>query len=220
MAKCEICGTEFIPNRSSRQKLCGARACKVENKRRVRAKREGMKLTDRTPRPCTVCGELYTPHQSNQTTCSNFHCKTEARKLAAVRRYHAQRASVTDTCPICNRKFIPKVEGQKTCGGWRCVNVFKKQSVPKETRSCRYCQSEFQTTARSGRVFCCDSCKEHWNDEQRLISKAEQIADPFPAMQTMVPGLSSWDCPEMDPMSCGTQRVMLNFEAEAARRAA
>lgn len=220
MAKCKICGTEFVPNRSSKQKLCGAQKCKAENKRRVRAKREGMKLTDRTPRPCSVCRELYVPHQSNQTTCQNFHCKVEGRKLAAVRRYHAKQDAVAETCPICRRKYVPKFDGQKTCGGARCVSALRIQNAPKETKSCRYCRTEFTTSLNSGRVFCSDECRENWNDEQRLMAKAEQIADPFPAMQTMVPGLGSWDCPEMDPMSCGTQRVMLNFEAEAARRAA
>ena len=139
MAKCKICGAEFVPNRNAKQTLCESPKCKAENKRIVRA---------------------------------------------------------------------------------RSVQSLRIQKAQKETRSCKYCRSEFQTTLNSGRVFCQDDCRENWNDEQRLLAKREHIECPFPAMQTMVPGLSSWDCPEMDPMSCGTQRVMLNFETEAARRAA
>lgn len=203
MAKCKICGAEFVPNRNSRQTLCGSPKCKAENKRLVRSKREGRKPTDRTPRPCTVCGELYTPHQTNQTTCSNFHCKVEGRKLAAVRRYHAKQAAVAETCPICQRKYVPRFDGQKTCGGARCMRSLRIQNAPKETRSCKYCRAEFQTTLNSGRVFCQDECRENWKDEQRLMAKREHIECPFPKMQTMIPGISTWDCPEMDPMSGG-----------------
>ena len=201
MAKCKICGAEFVPNRRSKQKLCGAAKCKAENKRRVRAKREGRKPTDRTPRPCTVCGELYVPHQQNQRFCSNFNCQREGRKLAAVRRYHAKRSADAETCPICLRKYVPKYDGQKTCGSSRCVYALRIQNAPKETRSCRYCRTEFETTPNSGRVFCTTECRENWNDEQRLISKREPLDCPFSAMQTMVPGMPSWDCPEMDPLT-------------------
>ena len=218
MAKCSICGKEYVPNRSSKQKLCGSQVCKRENKRRVRAKREGYKLTDRTPRPCVVCGQLYIPHQSNQTTCQEFACKAEGRKLAAIRRYHAKRDADAETCPICNRKYVPKYDGQKTCGGSRCVYALRIQNAPKETRACKYCRTEFQTTPNSGRVFCQDDCRENWNDEQRLIAKREQIECPFGGMQTMIPGLPTWDCPEMDPMSGGFP--MRTFNAPMAREVA
>lgn len=210
MAKCKICGAEFVPNRNAKQTLCESPKCKAENKRLVRARREGRKPTDRTPRPCTVCGELYVPHQTNQTTCSNFHCKVEGRKLAAVRRYHAKQAAVAETCPICRRKYVPRFDGQKTCGGARCMQSLRIQNAPKETRACKYCQSEFQTTARSGRVFCCDDCRKNWNDEQRLLAKREHMECPFTTMQTMIPGLSTWNCPEMDPMSGGFPMITFN----------
>ena len=210
MAKCKICGAEFVPYRSARQTLCGSPKCKAENKRIVRARREGRKPTDRTPRPCTVCGELYVPHQTNQTTCSNFHCKVEGRKLAAVRRYHAKQAAVAETCPICQRYYVSKFDGQKTCGDARCASMLRIQNAPKETKACRFCRTEFQTRLNSGRVFCSDECRENWKDEHRLMANAEQIACPFPTMQTMIPGISTWDCPEMDPMSGGFPMITFN----------
>jgi hypothetical protein len=36
-------------------------------------------------------------------------------------------------------------------------------------------------------------------------------------LDTLPPGVTSWDCPEMDPMGAGTARVMLKFETEEKR---
>lgn len=37
-------------------------------------------------------------------------------------------------------------------------------------------------------------------------------------VNTMPPGVKTWDCPEMDPLGCGTAKVMLKFETEGERR--
>jgi len=36
-------------------------------------------------------------------------------------------------------------------------------------------------------------------------------------LDTLPPGVTSWDDPIMDPMGCGTARVMLKFETEEKR---
>ena len=185
----------------TKSEIAGSQKCKAENKRRVRARREGRKPTDRTPRQCSVCGEPFVPHQFNQTTCQNFHCKAESKKLAAIRRYHAKQSATAETCPICQRYYVSKFDGQKTCGDARCASMLRIQNAPKETKACRFCRTEFQTRLNSGRVFCSDECRENWKDEQRLMANAEHMECPFQSMHTMVHGISSWDCPEMDPMT-------------------
>lgn len=39
-------------------------------------------------------------------------------------------------------------------------------------------------------------------------------------LDTLPLGVASWDCPEMDPLGCGTARVALKFETEQRRKAA
>lgn len=138
MAKCKICGAEFVPYRSAKQTLCGSPKCKAENNRLVRARR---------------------------------------------------------------------------------VQSLRIQKAQKETRSCKYCGAEFQTTLKSGRVFCQNDCRKNWHAEQRLLANREHIECPFPKMQTMIPGISTWDCPEMDPLSGGFPMITFNVP-NAAREVA
>lgn len=59
-----------------------------------------------------------------------------------------------------------------------------------------------------------------------LLEKNENLRSVMPCpwathkLDTLPPGVTSWDCPEMDPMSAGTAKVMLKFETEEKLRKA
>lgn len=59
-----------------------------------------------------------------------------------------------------------------------------------------------------------------------LLEKNDDMRSQMPCpwathkLDTLPPGVTSWDCPEMDPMSAGTAMVMLKFETEEKRRKA
>ena len=65
---CTICGTEF-EKRSHNQILCGSKECKaISEKLRMRRLR-GSVLYE--PRPCKICGVIFTPVNYRHTCCSD-----------------------------------------------------------------------------------------------------------------------------------------------------
>lgn len=91
MPKCVICGDEFKPNKNHRHATCSKIECKRENKRRVRARREGKPLGDISERPCAICGAAFRPKVPRQRTCSGPECKQLWRNKMATERYNANR---------------------------------------------------------------------------------------------------------------------------------
>ena len=77
--KCEICGAEFKPYRSS-QRYCSRAECKREGKRRNlnawrRANRKAVNL--QSVMKCEICGAEFEATRSNQKYCSRAECKRE-----------------------------------------------------------------------------------------------------------------------------------------------
>lgn len=196
--ECCICGSFYTPNKSSRQKTCDNPECKRELKRRARAKREGRKPADRSPRKCIICGETFTPYQHNQNTCSNFYCKREAKKRRAVARYNdTKRKEKTETCPICKRRYAPKRDIQKTCGSAACVAALGRKSRQVK-RHCAFCSTPFMADPMSKQQHCSPGCKEEHQRREEWMKAA--IPDPWPDLDFLPPECVSWYEAQMMPV--------------------
>lgn len=201
MGTCSICGAEFVPNKSGNQKPCSNPECKKENKRRVRARREGRPLNDLSPRPCEFCETVFKPVHPRQSTCTNPTCRQKGRNAAAVARYIAAKNPAPEKCPICSRSYTPHYEGQKTCGGSRCAAAMRKLNASTETRTCKQCGDEFKATPGEKKEFCTKACKKEWTDAQEAAKRAAAANCPFVWMTTGVNEYPRMDCPECDPMT-------------------
>ena len=87
--RCQRCGAEFVYS-SGTQKYCPDCA-------KARKKPE--------QKPCSVCGQLFSPRTKRQRYCSKNCAKKAAAKrvLAAYHRLHPRPMRV---CPVCGKKFV------------------------------------------------------------------------------------------------------------------
>jgi len=60
------------------------------------------------------------------------------------------------------------------------------------------------------------------NDFVQRYTPQDMMACPWAThkLDTLPPGVTSWDDPIMDPLGAGTAKVMLKFETEEKRRRA
>lgn len=198
---CIICNEFFTPRSTFSQVLCGKIECKRENKRRVRAKREGKPFNDLSPRTCVYCETVFKPNHPRQNTCPNPTCRQKGRNAAAAARYVAAKNPAAETCPICKRTYVPHYAGQKTCGGARCAAAMRKLNASTEVRKCKQCGDEFKATPGEKKEFCTKACKKEWTDAQDAAKRAAAVDCPFSWMTTRSNEYPRLDCPECDPMT-------------------
>lgn len=121
--RCRVCGKLFTPVYHSNQSVCSMRCynlakagiCLVNaEKKPAKAKRE--------PKPCAVCGTMFTPKNKVQKYCSDACARKAAR--GNQRRYEQRRAATykakppeerTKVCPVCGKTFIAERESKVYC---------------------------------------------------------------------------------------------------------
>ena len=72
--------------------------------------------------------------------------------------------------------------------------------------------------AHNARLSAAQGKKEKRAARRDFTPSYSTMDDPFPGMATGIMGLGSWDCPEMNPLGCGTLRVMLDLGENVQRR--
>jgi len=115
--KCPVCGEDFTPNPSRPMQRFCSRACKyhdgsarqwqrrkaeIEKTRPVRQR----KRADRSPRPCELCGTVFTPPPTHPHVrfCSK-RCANRAKVAAFTPR----------VCAWCGKSFKPRAGKQRFC---------------------------------------------------------------------------------------------------------
>lgn len=214
--KCVVCGTEFAI-RSAQHKTCSPE-CAQEIRRRKRAKREGRKVNvmGMAPRPCIICGEVYQPKQSNQTTCYSHHCKLEVRRRNARARYESVKKSQR-RCSICKRMFTPPTPGTMICARDECAAEHLRRQRQKDRQAYLERQREIIEAERRAREAA---------EMERRVAAAQcpfrgyrdDYKHTVAPMQTMVPGITSWSDPRMDPMSAGWEADGVWVEVREVKR--
>ena len=186
MKTCAECGKEFKP-RHFNDKLCSPE-CKEEWRRRkqressvrARAKRPRKPAPSMTPRPCEVCGEIFKPGAPNQRACSKIECR---RVIGG--------ALTVDTeieCAICGKTFLARAGShRRTCGSQACA--FRLNSQTQIANRAREKQGPRPVAPWMHPMDC------PWETGK---------------LDTLPPGVASWDCPEMDPMSGGFPMIIFN----------
>ena len=202
--------------RTANQVSCGDPKCRAEKKRRRRAKREGRELLPMDPRPCAVCGKVYTPRQANQVACGEYACMLEMRRRAAKARYAAKLAKGPHhACPICRKSMIPVNGKSATCQKKACIEawaVLKKAELVAANNELQKRQRMEAAEAERQRKLASIQCPfaGPWTDDKGRI---------WPQMSTNTPGVN-WDDPIMDPMSGGFPMITFNAPSVAHEVAA
>ena len=91
---CPVCGIDFITTDFRRiycSYACYRKASTAKDKARHRAKHKKVELT---PRPCIVCGKLFTPEKTNAKLICSVECERE-RDLRMQRQAEAKALGLT-----------------------------------------------------------------------------------------------------------------------------
>ena len=174
---------------------------------------------------CVVCGKKFSHKSPLAKTCSPT-CKRVTKAAINARRRNGRGVvGSTATCEQCGQTFVKTGTVQRFCTT-KCQKKHNNRAYMQSRLTietvCQVCGKDFFTSQNSRAKTCSNACK------SVLMRKKGTPPMPVPmpcpwatgSLATLPPGVTSWDCPEMDPMSCGTARVMMKFETEARRKAA
>ena len=154
---------------------CSAECKKINanNVRNIRRKKErtAARLA-RKPSLCMICQKEFHPTGPRRRTCGDEACMETYRKLYEMDR-HGRVAREFD-CPTCGKHVVTCRKSQETCGSDACYDKLYRSEHADELREKR---------ANKGRNKPTD-CP--W--ENGLITN-------------LPPGVKTWDCGEMDPMT-------------------
>ena len=181
---------------------------------------------------CANCGKTYDSPRG-RTTCSEICRKAVQYEKNRKRTPEYMRVGALCRCPVCNKAFTRTGIGQKYCSQ-KCqaynANKAARAKVRKVDAVCVICGAKFKTTASTMARTCQMSCTLKLRSQ---LAKArngdskrgdDSFCMPCPwanhKLDTLPPGVTTWDDPIMDPLGCGTAKVMLKFETEEKRRKA
>ena len=182
---------------------------------------------------CTHCGKVFDSPRG-RTTCSDA-CK-KAHKYEQNRRRTPEynRIGAMVKCQWCDKIFKRTAVGQKYCS-LRCQERARNKHTAAKAKTipatCVICDKPFLTSASAMARTCGKECllklrsrlaKERAADKKPYLKADDSFCMPCPwathKLDTLPPGVASWDCPEMDPMSTGFP--MITFSVPVAREVA
>ena len=185
------------------------------------------------PMKCIVCGEEFLSPRG-RTTCSDkckkAHKYEQNKKRTPEHRRHGAEAQ----CVMCGKSFLRATYNQRYCsvlcqtrGGGKYAAA-KAKTIPAK---CCICGADFMTSQSARARTCGKPCTLKLRSQlakARDAAKKQAVKDDRPFnmpcpwqtgnLDTLPPGVASWDCPEMDPMSGGFP--MITFNAPVAQEVA
>lgn len=187
-------------------------------------------------RQCAYCGRMFENENRNVMTCSE-ECRKARKKEQDIRcKAGKGRVGQIISCRYCGKKFAVNGTTQKFCSP-KCrkaqENRLKRNNARTLKATCIICGREFMTSPNTKAKTCGGECLLKYRStlaierakkarEAGVVNAFGEFCMPCPwethKLDTLPPGVSSWDDPIMDPMGCGTAKVMLKFETEVERR--
>lgn len=190
---------------------------------------------------CAECGKEFKTARWRHKFCSD-ECAVEFRRRRRREngaRYMAAKPKVKAAtmqprqCPVCHETYDPISPNQKSCEKFACRRAVGAYASKDSIEPCIVCGKDFLVKKHSYRQTCCDECerilkqgaqktKDKPKDEKPDQGWKDTMPCPWASgkLDTIPMEITSWDSPEMDPMSCGTARIILKFEIEEGRIAA
>lgn len=199
MPKCVICEKEMrgVPER---QKCCSEKCRKTWKSLRAKSLPQKSKARHRDPIPCQFCGEMFTPVNKQNTICRKPECRRAAKQALKAHDF------VEKECPMCGKMFRTPNWKQKTCGyhcGRKIREVESKggcdqDNMPTLIVKCVQCGRNFEREIGSTAKTCSFECAGNLSAAKvaAALWQADPMPDPFPIMQTLIPGVS-WSDPIM-----------------------
>lgn len=191
-------------------------------------------------RKCVECRKEF-DSVNERKTCSD-ECRA-ARKARSAAKYRARRvpgkksANIIGSiqrCELCGKKYEKRGSIQKYCSEAcaRKAKADRENAAKARTVLCSECGAEFRTSVKSISTLCSEACRaakkhrsmlaHHHGDDVRPPSMDFVCPCPWATgkANTLPQGITTWDCPEMDPFGAGHYQVRLDMGEAAERRKA
>lgn len=187
---------------------------------------------------CAHCGITFEHANANVMTCSEACRKARKRNQDIKCKAGRGRTGQIATCKYCGRKYTVMGTTQKFCSP-KCrkaqENRLKRNNARTLKTTCIICGKDFMTSPNTKAKTCGGECLLKYRGmlaterakkarETGSMNAFGEYCMPCPwqthKLDTLPLGVTTWDCPEMDPLGCGTARVMLEIEHKQPERRA
>ena len=134
----------------------------------------------RQPRKCPFCGKMFTPVRSNQKICGSRACGTKRKSQNVQSTAPTKRIK----CAECGKEFLPAQKNHTTCS--------PECSRARSNRQARELRAKRRAAERDGKD----------PDHEMLMNQFAEymMPDPWPGLDTLPQGCSSWYSAQMMPV--------------------
>lgn len=167
---------------------------------------------------CAICGTRFEAPRG-RTTCGEECRKKYKYEQNKKRTPTEMRLGATGSCSLCGATFIRKSPKQKYCSQicqTRAGGKYARAKAKIVPAKCIICGADFLTSISAQARTCSKPCtlklrsqlaKARNADKKPYLKNDASFCMPCPweshKLDTVPPGVTSWDDPVMDPMSAG-----------------